>query len=75
MTRSEFESAFAALGLQTPVKLGELGWHSGKHDGDWRAVCAPPDLPEEKRREILAGLVNACRFGEIPPVNGTGAGG
>lgn len=68
--RWQFEAEFAAVHDSTPQRLADLGWYSGKRDGEWRAVCAAPDLPEDKRLKITDELVNAAPFGATPPVNG-----
>jgi hypothetical protein len=72
MTRSEFERRFAAERGVTVESLGRQGWHSYLSGGEWTDICAPDDLPAEKRREILAGCFDAARFGDTPPTNGAG---
>jgi len=73
-SRHTFEEHFAAVEFSTVERLRDLGWWSGRSDGDWRARCVPPGSAPAEERRILAGLVNAARFGETPPTNGAGGG-
>lgn len=74
-SRRAFEEAFAREKGVTVEDLGRRGWYSYLDGGTWCDICAPDELPAEKRRALFVGLLAVARFGETPPTNGAGAAG